>query len=109
MLLSNRTLGVSSLEHFGRLERALAATGVVGVEAYRQDSRIEWRGEEEGEGSGFYSLEGGLAKDVWDAVEVYTGIAVRVTRGADMWDSSEVSSVFYSRKIFSVLAHSTVT
>ncbi len=109
MLLSNRTLGVSSLEHFGRLERALAATGVVGVEAYSQPPPPAGRGAAQGAGSGFYSLDGGLAKDVWDAVEVYTGIAVRVTRGADMWDSSEVSSVFYSRKIFSVLAHSTVT
>ncbi len=96
MLLSNRTLGVSSLEHFGRLERALAATGVVGVEAYRQDSLIEWKGDEGDEGSGFYSLEGGLANDVWDAVQVYTGIAVRVTRGADMWDSSEVQFFYYN-------------
>lgn len=88
MLESERTIwALPSREHFGNaVPRTLTATGVGGPGGYRDDSDIRT------DPNGRPFLHGGLAKEVWDGVEQYTGISLSLTEVAEDWGSSEVST-----------------
>ena len=86
MSASSRCLGVSATEHLGRLGRTLRTTGVAGRQVHRDDSLIVL------DERGYPELTSGLSKEVWGAVEMYSGIALNLSRVASTWGGRNVSS-----------------